>query len=292
MKNRKIDARRLSSSLQEDKRMLAVKMRENGLKNNEVSQIVGLSAQTISTLYTKYKAEGISALKSKKRGVAKGTNIKLSKEKEERIIDQLINTTPKQLKFEFSLWTRESVKQLIKYETGKEMPISTVGEYLRHWQFLSKKHLVKCYTNEESEGTQIKKWFEEEYSEIKIRAKTDRADIWWVSEKNSILFPINLKGYASVDSQTKSVSDHPGATYKIYMISATTNTGKSMFALYDESTNIEKFIDFMEKVIKSSKKKVYLIVDRVRGCHAMPVKVWVKKNKEKIALFYLPPLGV
>ena len=32
-----------------------------------------------------------------------------------------------------------------------------------------------------------------------------------------------------------------------------------MFALFDKTINIEKFIDFLEKAIKSTEKKVFMI---------------------------------
>ena len=73
------------------------------------------------------------------------------------------------------------------------------------------------------------------------------------------------------------------------MISAITNTGKTMFSLYDESINVDRFIEFLQKVIDSSQKKVYMIVDNLRVHHAKLVKAWVKEHEKKIALFYLPP---
>ena len=44
----------------------------------------------------------------------------------------------------------------------------------------------------------------------------------------------NLKGYAPIGSKNKPILNHPAQKFKINMISAITNTGKSMFALYDE----------------------------------------------------------
>ena len=131
MKNEKTDARKLSPEVLEEKRIMAIKLREKGIKNSEVSKIVGLSQQTISTHYNKYKKEGIGILKSVKRGRRKGEGKKLSDEQEQKIIKLLIDKNPKQLQFKFALWTREAVKQLIYRELDIELPISTVGEYLK-----------------------------------------------------------------------------------------------------------------------------------------------------------------
>ena len=57
---------------------------------------------------------------------------------EAKIIRMLIDTNPQQLQFEFALWTREAVRQLIFRELEIDMPISTVGDYLAKWQFTSK----------------------------------------------------------------------------------------------------------------------------------------------------------
>ena len=72
------------------------------------------------------------------------------------------------------------------------------------------------------------------------------------------------------------------------MISAITHTGKSMFALYDEAIDTDRFLDFLQRVIDSSDKKVYMILDNLRVHHAKAVKAWVQKHKDQIALFYLP----
>ena len=65
------------------------------------------------------------------------------------------------------------------------------------------------------------------------------------------------------------------------MISAITNTGKSMFALYDDSIATDNFIDFLEKVIKSNDKKIFMIVDNLRVHDAKLVKAWEEKHKDK-----------
>jgi transposase len=233
-----------------------------------------------------YSEGGVKALKIKDRGVKKGTGAKLTKDQEEQIIRLIIDKNPKQLQFKFALWTREAVKQLIKEVIGEELPISTVGDYLKRWQFTSKKPIKRAY---ERKDAQTKAWLNEEYPRIKKQAKKEDAEIWWADETACVSLPSNLKGYAKIGSKHKPVLKHPAKKFKINMISAITNTGKTMFSLYDESVNVEKFIDFLEKVIESADKKVYMIVDNLRVHHAKLVTSWIEKHKDKIAIFYLPP---
>ncbi len=155
---------------------------------------------------------------------------------------------------------------------------------MKRWEFTSKKPIKRTY---ERKDKQTKEWLEVEYPKIKKQAKKDNADIWWCDETHCQSLPTNLEGYAK--KGTKPVLSHPAKKFKINMISAITNTGKTMFSLYDESINTDRFIDFLSKVIKSSNKKVYLIVDNLRVHHAKVVTKWIKEHKNKIAIFYIPP---
>lgn len=282
----KIDARKLTPRELSQKRKIAIKLREKGIPNKEVAEIVGISAQTISTYYSRYKKEGKKVFKVKSAGRPKNVGKTLSDEQEQQIIRQLIDKNPQQLKFKFALWTREAVKHLIKHELDIDMPISTVGHYLKKWQFTSKKPIKRAYERKD-ENTQ--RWLNEEYPKIKKQAKVEKADIWWGDETACVSLPSNLKGYAPIGSKNKPILTHPAQKFKINMISAITNTGKTMFSLYDESINVDRFIDFLQKVIDSSDKKVFMIVDNLRVHHAKLVKAWIQEHKDQIAIFYLPP---
>ena len=282
----KNDARKVDSKTLQYLRDRTIKLRESGISNIETATILGLSIITTSRWYSKYKKDGEKALKVQKTGRPKKSGKRLSDEQESKIIRMLIDTNPQQLQFKFALWTREAVRQLIKQEIGEELPLSTVGDYLKKWKFTSKKPIKRAY---ERKDEKTKDWLEEEYPKIKVQAKAEGADIWWADETACISVPTNLKGYAPIGSKNKPVLKHPARKFKINMISAITNTGKTMFALYDESVNVEKFINFLQKVIESSERKVYMIVDNLRVHHAKLVTAWIEKHKNRIAIFYLPP---
>ena len=286
MKNEKIDGRKLDKKTLQYLRNRAIKLREDGMSNNETAKILGVNKETTSKWYSAYKRDGDKAIKVKKTGRPKNVGKKLSDEQEAIIIKKLIDTTPKQLKFKFALWTREAVQTLIKHETDIDMPISTVGYYLAKWKFTSKKPIKRAY---ERKDNATKAWLEEIYPKIKKEAKKDNADIWWADETACQNLANNLKGYAPIGTHNKPVLEHTAKKFKINMISAITNTGKSMFSLYDESIKIDSFIEFCKKVIDSnSGKKLFLIVDNLRVHHAKLVKAWEEENKDKIKLFYLP----
>lgn len=282
----KIDARKATTEQQQEKRNIAIKLLKKELPIKEIAQIVGVHPSRIYDWRSKYNKAGKKGISIGQRGRKKGANKSLSLEQEQQIIKQLIDTNPQQLKFKFALWTREAVRYLIKHKLDIDMPISTVGHYLKKWQFTSKKPIKRAY---ERKDVNTQKWLNEEYPKIKKEAKKQNADIWWGDETSCVSLPTNLKGYAPIGSKNKPILTHKAQKFKINMISAITNTGKTMFSLYDESINVDRFIDFLQKVIDSSDKKVFMIVDNLRVHHAKLVTAWIEEHKDQIAIFYLPP---
>jgi len=279
----RIDARKVDPKTLQYLRDRCIKLRKSGKSNKEVATILEIAKETSSRWYSVYRRGGKGALKVKKRGRPEGSNKSLTPEQEKHIIRLLIDKNPKELKFKFALWTRESVKALIDREFEMDMPISTVGHYLKQWEFTSKKPIKRAY---ERNDAKAKAWMEEEYPQIKEQAKAEGAEIWWGDETSAISLPHNLKAYAPKGE--KAILEHTAKKFRLNMISVITNTGKSMFALYDEAINTERFLDFLQKVIDSSDRKVYLILDNLRVHHAKIVKAWVEEHKDQIELFYLP----
>jgi len=72
------------------------------------------------------------------------------------------------------------------------------------------------------------------------------------------------------------------------MISAITNQGKVRFQVYDGSKNAKQLIGFMKRLIKDTKRKVFLILDKLCVPHVKGVKAWLAEHEELIEMFYLP----
>ncbi len=279
----KRDARTLKIAAQQELRNQVVRMRRKGIKNSEVASIVGLSQATTSGIWSKYKKGGMKAILIQKRGRKDGEKKTLSPQQEAQIIKRLIDTTPKQLKFKYVLWTREAVQKLIKHEFGEEMPISTVGKYLQRWEFTSQVPIKRAYERNE---VKVQLWIKEEYPAIEKQSKEENAEIQWADETACVSLPSIIKGYAPKGKTP--VMEHTAKRFKINMISSITNRGKLRFMVYEQNMDADLFITFLERLIQSSKKKILLILDNLRVHHATIVKDWVEEHQKQIALFYLP----
>ena len=78
----------------------------------------------------------------------------------------MIDRMPDRMKLPFALWTRDAVKLLIKRCHGVEMPIRTVGEYLKRWGFTPQKPVKRTY---EQNVESVKKWLDTDYPLIATR---------------------------------------------------------------------------------------------------------------------------
>lgn len=245
--------------------------------------MTGLSYPGVTDILKRFEAGGVNALKTGQRGRRLGAQRRLSKEQESHIRRLICDKRPEQLKMAFALWNRSAVGQLIVQEFGIELPVRTVGEYLKRWGFTPQKPIKRLY---EQSPAAVKEWLDETYPEIARRAKEEGAEIHWGDETALVNTDVRGRGYAP-KGQTP-VAYAPGKREKLSMISTVTNQGKTRWMIVDGSFDADRLIEFLEALVKDAPKKVFLILDNLRVHHSNPVKEWLATRKEQIEVFYLP----
>ena len=73
------------------------------------------------------------------------------------------------------------------------------------------------------------------------------------------------------------------------MISAVSSQGKVRFMIYQDTMNQQRLIQFMERLIRTSKQKVFLILDNLKVHHGKLAAAWLERHKDKMEVFFLPP---
>lgn len=279
----KTDARKHSPQTQYEIRKQVVRLRRQGLANNMVAEGLGISVGRASKIWRSYEKEGSKAIKLGKRGRRTGEQRTLTRDQETELCKALIDKTPDQMKLPFALWTRDAVKLLIRQWFGIEMPIRTVGEYLKRWGFTPQKPVKRAY---EQSSQAVKKWLETDYPAIVSRARQEKAEIHW-GDETGIQTGANLvrgfapKGQAPVVRLVAKRS-------RISMISAITNGGKVRFMMYRDAMNAKLLIKFMTRLTKDADRKVFLILDHLRAHHSKEVTRWLEEHREQIEVFHLP----
>lgn len=277
----KRDARKLSTEAQQELRELAIRLRESGKKYKEIAEIVHVQPTTICSWYKTYQREGKKALKIKKRGRPSGTCMTLNDNQSKQIKKTIQDKCPDQMKFPFALWTRKAVQTLIKDLYKIDMPIRTVGEYLKRWNFTPQKPLRKAY---KQNPKAVKAWLDEEYPAILKKSKKEKTEIHWGDETGLCNDSYHGSSYAP-RGKTPAIKLHPRCQ-PVNLISSVTNQGKVRFIIYKDKMNSQTMIQFMKRLIKDSKRKVFLILDNLKVHHSHIVKDWVKEHADEIELFF------
>lgn len=280
---KKQDARKQDSAVQQEKRRQIVRLRQQGRQNDEVAKIVGVSVGHVSRTWQKYLNGGQKAITLGQRGRRHGEQRVLTREQEDELQRLIVERTPDQLKLPFALWTRQAVRTLIKERYGLNLPIRTVGEYLSRWGFTPQKPIKRAY---EQQPRAVKKWIDQEYPAIAARAKREKAEIYWGDETGIQTNAYRDRGYSPI-GKTPVIRLSAKHT-NISMISAITNQGKVRFMVYRNALTSDRLIAFMERVIRDSGSKVFLILDNLRVHHSKAVKQWVTEHRSEIEVFYLP----
>jgi len=279
----KIDTRKKSQEVQRELRRQIVRLKKKGMTNKEVSEALEVSGRHVWMTWSKYRKDGQQAIVLGVRGRQAGEKRTLSFEHEKELKKLLVDKTPDQLRLSFALWTRQAVQEVIKERYGIEMPIRTVGEYLKRWGFTPQKPAKRAY---EQNSKAVQEWLDEEYPVIHSRAKMEDAEILWGDETGVNMDAYYARGY-SPKGKTPVVRLNVKKQH-VSMISAISNGGKVRFMLYDEGMNADRLITFMKRLIKDVRRKVFLILDNLRAHHSNKVREWLQEHKDEIEVLHLP----
>ncbi len=155
---------------------------------------------------------------------------------------------------------------------------------MQSWGFTAQRPIRRAY---EQDPRKVKEWVEKIYPAIEKRAIKEKAEIQWADETCVKANAHRPKGYAP-KGKTPVANIPANMGLKVNMISSITNTGKIRFMILPTAMNTQLFKQFMQRLIKDSTRKIFLIDDNLRVHHAKSLKPWLEKHKDEIELFYLP----
>lgn len=280
----KPDARFLNPTTQNYLRQQAIRLRKQGKRFVDIAQYLGVHRNTVSDWWQQYQLVGEAALKQQPRGNKRGEGRTLNPSEEIQVQQQMQEYFPEELGVDSALWTRLAVQSLIEQVSGIQMPIRTVGEYLKRWGFTPQKPLKRAY---EQAPDAVEAWLEHEYPAIERRAKSDNAEIAWGDESGLRSDAQVGRGYAPVGETPEIQLDTQKA--RVNYVASISNQGTVRFMLYTQKLTAQVFITFLERLIVKRERKLMWIVDRHPVHRAEVVKQWLAQHHEDLELLYLPP---
>ena len=276
-----IDGRKLSRCTLEQLRIMAVKRVKSGESPESIIAALGFHRSQIYKWLSLYREGGEDALKSKK---APGKQPKLNGKQLKELYDIITQKNPLQLQFEFALWTRAMVRELIKTQYNIRLSEVSVGRLLRTLGLSPQKPVYKAYQRNEEK---VKVWKEECFPQIKKLAKQEGAEIYFGDEASVRSDHHSGSTWAPVGKTP--IVESTGGRFGINLISAVSTRGKLRFMTVDGKMNADNFIKFLKRLIYKADRSVYLIVDGHPVHKSKKVVAFVETTKGQLRLYILPP---
>ena len=280
----KIDMRTLTAEAAYEIKKQVIRQKETGLKDLAVEKLTGVGRSSVNRIWNTYQKGGLKGLKRNTSGRKSGEGTLLNAEQEREVRKIIIDKTPEQVKLGFMLWTRQAISELIMQKYGKKLQLRCITNYLKRWGFTCQRPTKKAYVQD---NIKVQRFMDVIYPTIAKRAKAEDAEIYWGDETGVDNQEHYQRGFAPKGHPP--VLDIVSKRERVNMISAITNKGHIKFMIYDEKMTQQRLIEFMERLVADSTKKVFLIVDNLKVHHGKIVKAWLEEHKNEMELFYIPP---
>lgn len=278
----KRDGRAHDRKTQEAIRLMAVDRIREGESVASVMASYGLCRTTAYKWLAKARGPGRGkhALAARK---GTGRPSKLSTAQKRQVFRWVNGKNPLQYGFDFGLWTRAIVRELIVNKFGIKLSITSVGTLLAELNLTAQKPLQRAY---QRDPEAIERWQRETYPALVSRAKREKAEIAFWDESGFRADAVHGKTWA--ERGKTPVVHRPGQRQSISAASAVTSKGALWFATYQGGLCGELFVKLLKKLMYRRKKPLHLVVDGLPAHKKKVVKDYVASTEGRLTLHFLP----
>ena len=273
--------KRIPRRLLQDTRTLAISALQKGMHPDDVADLYDIGRSTVYNWWKEYQEKGSAALTVKK---APGRTARLTDKQRDLLRKLVVGRDPRQLQFDFALWTRQMVRELIKREFGVDYTPEAVGNILHDLGLSPQRPLTRAY---EQNPERVRRWKEEEYPAIRKAAKAAGGAIFFCDEAGIRTDYHSGTTWAPV-GQTPIVRG-TGDRKSLNMISAISPRGKIHFSFLSGNLNSALFIDYLKKLMHDIPGPIFLIVDGYPSHKSKETLEFVQSTQGRLNLFFLPP---
>lgn len=254
---------------------------QRGVSVEDIAGSVGIDRSTVFRWKRLYDEGGLPALDGTKAG---GRPPKLSLTQVTKLRALILGVDPRQLRFEFALWTREMIGVLIEREFGVVLSASSVGRLLRAIGLSPQRPLWRAY---QADPDAVERWKTERFPQIKAAAAAAGGLVFFADEASVRSDYHGGTTWGEV-GHTPVVST-TGARYSVNMISAVSPQGKFHFMIAEGNVDAEVFIEYCGRLLHDHPDQpIFLVVDGHPSHKAKKTKEWVASTNGRLQLFYLP----
>jgi len=278
----KRDGRTLAHNTLEEMRVLAVQRMNEGEHPAAVAASFGMNRSWAYKCKAAARGggRGLKALRSTK---GTGRPRKLTSAQERQVFRWVNGKRPDQHGFDFGLWTRQIVQELLLSRFEVRLSLASIGALLARLGLTAQKPLQRAY---QRDPAAVARWKGEIFPAIATEAQASEAEILFWDESGFRADSVHGKTWAK-KGQTP-VIDRPGQRQSISAASAVSAKGAFWFATYSGALTGELFVELLKQLMRKRRKPVRLIVDGLPAHKKAIVKEYVASTAGKLTLHFLP----
>ena len=226
------------------------------------------------------RGHGKRALLSRK---GTGRPRRLTAAQERRVFRWINGKNPRQYGFDFGLWTRQLVRELVAQRFGVTLSRASIGALLARVGLTPQKPLQRAY---QRDPEAIARWVKETYPAIARRAKREKAEVFFWDESGFRTDAVHGKTWGA-KGQTP-VVERPGQRQSISAASAVNAKGAFWFETYPGALTGEWFVHLLKNMMAERGRPVHLIIDGLPAHKKAIVKEYVASTAGALTLHVLP----
>lgn len=278
----KRDGRKVSRAALEEMRLVALERMNEGEAPAEVAASFGFNRSWAYKVLAKARGRGRGkrALLSSK---GTGRPRTLTSAQERKVFGWINGKDPRQYGFDFGLWTRQIVRELLKEKFAMSLSLASVGTLLARIGLTPQKPLQQAY---QRNPVAVTLWKQETYPGIVRQSKREKAEIYFWDESGFRADAVQGKTW-SAKGHTPVVSV-PGQRQGISAASAVNSKGGFWFATYGGGLNCKLFVELLRKMMEGRRRTVHLVLDGLPAHKTKLVREYVASLKVKLTLHFLP----
>jgi transposase len=277
------DARKLDPEAQQELRKTAVELRQLGHTYKAISTIVRVSPNTIWKWCRSYDEHGDAGITSKRRGRRPGAGRSLSSAQEAEIVCSIGQGTPDQIDLPFALWSRRAVQALIRHRYAQDMPLRTVGAYVRRWGFATPATL--SFTQDPA-PLRLQQLLGKDYPYVVQRARAASAQIHWCELVDGWNHVTRESARPPIRWTLSNPMPEPAAPWS--MISTVSARGKLRWMVFDEPVDAQMLGLFLHQLLKETKDRILLMMDGRSLEELQPVQRWLSDSLTRVEVLPTP----
>lgn len=276
-----LDGRKIGRKALEEIRIRAVKRVEAGESPEVVIKALGFTRTLIYEWLAKYREGGIDALRRRK---APGKPPKLNGKQLKNIYKLVVGVDPRLVKFEFSLWTRGMVRDLISRKFKINLSEVSVVRLLDKLGLSPQRPTRRAIQRDD---LAVYKWMAEDFPALRKLAAEHNAEVFF-GDESSIRSDYHSGTTWAPVGKTPVIKTTANRR-RVNLISAINPCGAMKFMATEGNVTGAVFIEFLKRLTHKATRPVFLIVDNHSVHRSNEVREYVKSTDGKLRLFYLPP---